>query len=118
MNIQEQIDSYIQSLPSWQQDNLKLFRKVLHNAMPDIVEDWKWAVPVFLIKKKVLFAMSAFKAHTKFNFFVGSIISDQHKLFNGGLDSKKHRSIDLHEGEKVNEQKLIDLVHEAINSVK
>lgn len=62
--------------------------------------------------------MSAFKEHVKFNFFGGAGLKDTHKLFNNGFDSKKHRSIDLREGDKIDEKKLADLITEAVTIVK
>ncbi len=110
----QQIDEYIASFSGWQKNNLELFRKLLHKASPEIEEDWKWDVPVFLLNKKLVCAMSTFKEHTKFNFFEGASLEDKHKLFNSGLDSKKHRSINLSEGEQIDQDKLLDLIKEAI----
>jgi hypothetical protein len=68
-------------------------------------------VPTFIENKKILFAMSAFQKHTKFNFiYNGAVLSDTNKLFNNGLESKKSRAIDLREGESVQKEKLIELV--------
>lgn len=118
MNIQKQIDDYIASQPEWQKVHLIQFRTLLHKVLPEIVEDWKWSVPVFLVNNKVLFAMSTFKEHTKYNFFAGASLSDPHKLFNNGLDSKKHRSIDLRVDEKIDLKKLEELIMEAVNSIR
>ena len=111
-------DSYIAGLPTWQQDNLKLFRRIVHSVYPEIGEEIKWGVPVFLINKKMVFAMSAFKAHTKYNFiFNGAQLNDPHSLFNNGLESKKSRSIDLRENESINDKHLEDLVKASIASL-
>ena len=112
--ISEKIDAYIGDLPGWQAHNLKHFRKLLHEVEPDIKEDWKWAVPVFLVGKKLVCAMSPFSGHTKFNFFEGAELVDTHDLFNSGLDSKKHRSINLAEGDKIQDSQLKDLINEAV----
>ena len=59
----------------------------------------------------MVFAMSAFKQHTKFNFILnGALIEDKNNLFNNGFDSKKSRGIDLREGEKVNTNQLESLI--------
>lgn len=110
-----QIDTYISSQPSWQKDNLELFRKLIHDVDSNIEEGWKWDVPVFLKNGKLICAMSTFKEHTKFNFFNGASLTDNHKLFNSGLDSKKHRSINLLEGESINESKLKNLIEQALH---
>lgn len=88
-----------------------MFRKLIHESYPTITEDWKWNVPVFLINGKLYFAMSAFKAHTKYNFILnGALIDDSNKLFNNGFESKKARSIDLREGQTINVAALRALI--------
>lgn len=112
----EKIDDYLASLPTWQKANLELFRQLIREAEPSIVEDWKWNVPVFLLNGKMYFAMSAFKEHTKFNFMLnGAFIEDTKKLFNNGLDSKKSRGIDLREGETINKTDLKRLIVASIH---
>ena len=109
------VDQYIQSLPRWQQENLSLFRGLLHKVVPDLEEAIKWGVPVFMVNKKMLFAMSAFKAHTKYNFIQnGALLEDTDKLFNNGFESKKSRGIDLREGDVVDEARLARLVDSAV----
>jgi hypothetical protein len=107
----EKIDTYLQSLPDWQKQNLELFRKLVHEVAPTVSEDWKWNVPVFLVGGKMYFAMSAFKEHTKYNFILnGALIDDPAGLFNNGLDSKKSRGIDLREGESISQADLKTLI--------
>lgn len=115
MAVSEQIDDYLHSLPAWQRENLQLFRKLIHKVAPQVEEGWKWDVPVFLFKGKLVCAMSSFKEHTKYNFFTGAQVEDKHGLFNSGLDSKKHRSINVAEGEKIAEEKLKELLTAAFN---
>jgi hypothetical protein len=111
----DNIDSYLQSLPEWQKVNLELFRRLVHQAAPNIKEDWKWNVPVFMLDGKMYFAMSAFKEHTKYNFILnGALIDDPKGLFNNGLDSKKSRGIDLREGEVIDEGDLLSLLKVAV----
>lgn len=111
----EKIDGYLRALPDWQRANLELFRNAVHEVEPSIVEDLKWNVPVYLLKGKMIFAMSAFKAHTKFNFIGnGAYLDDPKKLFNNGFDSKKSRGVDLREGETVNETDLKALINSSI----
>ena len=109
-------DKYLANLPEWQKQNLVIFRTLIHKASPDITEQIKWSVPVFMHKSKMLFAMSSFKAHTKYNFIGnGATLSDPAHLFNNGLESKKSRSIDLHEGETTDQAALLELIKQAIN---
>lgn len=114
MTSSQQIDDYLKDLPDWQKKYLENFRKLVHKVSPDVKEDMKWSVPVFSTNKKMICAMSAFKEHVKFNFFEGASLKDKHKLFNNGFDSKKHRSIDLHEGDTPDEKKFADLLTEAL----
>ena len=107
----KKIDTYLDSLPAWQKTNLDVFRKLIHEVEPNIVEDFKWNVPVFLVNGKTYFAMSAFKAHTKYNFMInGALIDDPKTLFNNGFDSKKSRAIDLREGQVIDETDLKALI--------
>jgi hypothetical protein len=109
-----QIDAYIASVPAaWQRENLTRFRDAVHDVAPAAEEGWKWDVPVFLINGRLVCAMSAFAKHTKYNFFGGAALADPASLFNGGLTSKKSRSIDLAEGESVNAGQLRGLLSEA-----
>lgn len=110
-------DEYLQDLPYWQQANLKLFRELVHAVSPDITEEIKWGVPVFIFKKKILFAMASFKAHTKYNFMSnGAILDDSKSLFNNGLESKKSRAIDLAEGQTIDKNDLAALIQQAIDA--
>jgi len=112
------VEDYLKSLPQWQKDNLSLFRSVVHKIFPDVVEEIKWGVPVFTLNKKLLFAMAAFKEHTKFNFIQnGALIEDTDKLFNNGLESKKSRGIDLRDGETVDKTKLETLVKRSVEQL-
>jgi len=108
-------EEYLQTLPVWQKDNLSLFRKLIHKVVPDVEEEIKWGVPVFLVNKKMLFAMSGFKKHTKYNFIQnGALLDDTDALFNNGFESKKSRGIDLQEGETIDEAKLEALIKRAV----
>jgi hypothetical protein len=85
--------------------------------MPTISEDVKWHVPVFILDGKMVFAMSAFKAHTKYNFIHnGASLADPDALFNNGFDSKKSRGIDLREGDGIDIDKLKTLIKSSIDT--
>ncbi|MEO5950596.1 MAG: DUF1801 domain-containing protein [Candidatus Saccharimonadales bacterium] len=115
----EKIDNYINSLPEWQQSHLRLFRKLIHEADPNIKEEWKWNVPVFVLDSKMIFAMSGFKAHTKYNFITnGALLDDKHKLFNNGFESKKSRGIDLKESAIIDEKNLKALIIQSVEQIK
>ena len=114
----EKIESYLTSLPDWQRANLTLFRRLVHEVAPEVTEDFKWNVPVFVLGGKMAFAMSAFKAHTKYNFMKnGALLDDPDKLFNNGFDSKTSRGVDLREGETISEPKLKALIEASVASL-
>jgi hypothetical protein len=88
-------------------------RKLILSADPDIVEEWKWDTPVWSHRGNVV-AVGAFQDHVKINFFKGASLPDPHGLFNAGLEAKATRAIDLHEGDKINEPALRELVRAAV----
>ncbi len=117
-NVQQKIDDYIAQQPDWQRENLIAFRNLVHETAPDPQEDWKWSVPCFVINKNIVIAMSTFKDHTKFNFLEGAFLSDINGVFNSGLDSKKHRSLNLTAGEVVDAAKLRPLIQQAVDRAR
>lgn len=117
MNASETIDDYIAQQDAWQSKQLTEFRKlVLSND--GVSETWKWNVPVFTSNGKMLCAMSTFKDHIKFNFFDGASLIDECGLFNSGLDSKNHRSINTTIGGSLDWSKLTLLITKAIAHTK
>jgi hypothetical protein len=111
------IDEYIAALPPWQRDNLTRLRKAIHRLIPSVEEGWKWDVPVFLTNGRLVCAMSAFAKHTKYNFFGGAALADPDHVFNGGLESKRSRSIDVVEGATVDADALDRLITAAFAAV-
>jgi hypothetical protein len=114
MDPSQLIDKHIAGYSDWRGKLLTKLRMLIHEADPEIVEEWKWDVPVFTHSGMVC-AISAFKDHVKINFFKGSSLKDQHKLINAGLESKSHRAIDFSDGEDINESSLKDLIKEAVS---
>jgi hypothetical protein len=88
-------------------------RTVINNADPRLAEGWKWDTPVWTHNGNVL-AVGAFKDSVKVSFFKGATLPDPHHLFNGGLEAKASRSIDLHQGDRIDEKALQDLIRAAI----
>lgn len=108
-------DAYLGRLPDWQKNHLQTFRSVIHSVIPTVIEEIKWNVPVFIHDGKVLFAMSAFKQHTKYNFILnGALLEDKDGLFNNGFDSKKSRGLDRKENDTIDEAALKRLVEDAV----
>jgi len=119
MNASELITKRIEELTDWRGPILAKLRKLIGEAAPELVEEWKWDTPVWSHNGNVV-AVGAFKDHMKINFFKGAMLKDPKKLFNSGLEAKSTRTIDIHDGDKLNEAALKELVREAVtlNSVK
>ncbi len=107
------ITNQIAELADWRGKMLARLRKLILEADPDIAEEWKWGTAVWSHKGNVV-AIGAFKDHVKLNFFKGASLKDPKGLFNAGLDAKATRAIDLHEGDKVNEAALKELIRAAV----
>ena len=115
MNASEQIDELIAGLTDWRGKMLANLRRIIREADPEIVEEWKWkGAPVFSDHGIVCVA-NAFKDKVKLTFYEGASLPDPNKLFNSGLEGKKWRTIDLYEGDKVNESSLKVLVRAGVD---
>lgn len=109
----QHIDRRIEELGDWRGKLLARLRKIILKAAPELVEEWKWDTPVWSHNGNVV-AAGAFQDHIKLNFFKGAQLDDPRRLFNAGLDAKATRAIDLHEGDKIDEDALRDLVRAAV----
>src|SRR3981189_3048599 len=112
MTASEHITRHINDLGDWRGQMLARLRELIRGAPPDLVEEWKWNTPVWSRNGNVV-AVGAFQDHVKVNFFKGASLDDPHRLFNAGLDAKATRAIDIHEGERINEAALRNLVRAA-----
>jgi len=108
------ITNQIAELADWRGKMLARLRKLILEAAPDLTEEWKWGTAVWSHKGNVV-AVGAFKDHLKINFFKGASLDDPKGLFNAGLEAKATRAIDLHEGDKINESALRELIRAAVN---
>jgi hypothetical protein len=113
LSASQQIDHHIKVLGDWRGQMLARLRTLILQASPELAEEWKWDTPVWSYKGNVV-AGGAFKDHIKLNFFKGASLKDPNGLFNAGLDAKATRGIDIHEGDKIDEPALKDLVREAV----
>ena len=108
------ITNQIAGLADWRGQLLARLRELIHEAAPDITEEWKWDTAVWSQKGNVV-AAGAFKDHIKLNFFKGASLEDSQGLFNAGLDAKATRAIDFSQGDKIQEAALKDLIRTAIS---
>jgi len=114
MKPSEQIDQLIAGLNDWRGKVLANLRKIITDADPAIIEEWKWmGTPCWYHNGLILLA-NAHKDKVKLTFYQGASLSDPDKLFNNGLEGKKWRAIDFYEGDKVNERSLKNLIHSAV----
>lgn len=113
MSPSERIDKQIAELTDWRGQLFAQLRKLIHEADPDITEEWKWDTAVWSHQGLVC-AVAPFKKALKMNFFHGASLEDPNKLFNAGLDAKKTRAIDFHEGDAVDESALKELIRVAV----
>lgn len=109
----DQITSYIVGLSGWRGTIVARLRKLIGGASPSLVEEWKWNTPVWSHNGNVV-AVGAFSDHVKINFFKGASLNDPKRMFNAGLEAKATRAIDIHEGDKLNEAVLKELVRAAV----
>ena len=115
----EKIDHRIKELDDWRGDTLAKLRAIIKKAVPDVVEEWKWAkatspgVPVWEHNGGICTG-ETYKAVVKLTFFKGASIDDPSGLFNSSLDGKVRRAIDFREGEKIDEKALLALIRGAV----
>lgn len=113
MTPSQHIDNFIKELTDWRGKWVAQFRKLILKTAPEVTEDWKWGVPVWVYNGNVV-AAGVFKDHVKLNFFKGASLPDPKKLFNAGLDAKGTRAIDIAENDKINEAALKELIRAAV----
>jgi hypothetical protein len=113
------IDAKINELGDWRGKTLAKVRAIIHAADPEIVEELKWAkatspgTPVFS-HGGIVCTGETYKSVVKMTFARGAALKDPSGLFNSSLDGNVRRAIDIHEGEKVNEAALKDLIRAAV----
>ena len=113
MTPSKRITNHIAELADWRGSVLARLRKLILEAHPTIVEEWKWNTPVWSHNGNVV-AAGAFQDHVKLNFFKGASLKDPHGLFNAGLEAKATRAIDIHERDKINAPALRELIRAAV----
>ena len=109
----ELISKRIAELGDWRGATLGRMRKLIHEADPDVVEEWKWMGPVWS-HDGILFTGETYKKAVKLTFAHGASLKDPARLFNSSLDGKVRRAIDIHEGEEVDESAFKALVRQAV----
>jgi hypothetical protein len=110
----ELIDARIKELGDWRGAMLARIRKLIKQADPDVVEEWKWrGVPVWY-HDGMICTGETHKSVVKMTFAKGASLEDPSGLFNASLDGNTRRAIDFHEGDEVNEKALKALIRAAV----
>jgi hypothetical protein len=109
------IDAKIKELGDWRGKTLAKVRETIHEADPEIVEEWKWMGSPVWSRDGIIAVGNAHKDKVKLTFSHGASLPDPDKLFNAGLGGNAWRAIDLFEGDKTNEGALKNLVRAAVD---
>ena len=108
------IDAKIKELGDWRGKMLAKVRALLHEADPEIVEEWKWRGTPVWSHGGIVCTGETYKAVVKLTFAKGAALTDPSGLFNSSLDGNVRRAIDIREGEQINEPGLKELVRAAV----
>lgn len=106
------IDEKIASLNDWRGETLAKVRAIVKQAVPGVVEEWKWSVPVWS-HNGIICTGETYKAAVKMTFAKGAKVDDPSGLFNSSLEGNTRRAIDFHEGDEIDEKPLKVLVRAA-----
>ncbi len=115
------ITKRIQDLGGWKGETLAHLRQLIHEAAPDIQEEWKWVkpsnpgTPVWSHNGGICTG-EAYKQVVKLTFYRGAALKDPKKLFNSSLEGNVRRAIDFREGEKINEAAFKQLIRAAVEA--
>lgn len=113
------IDEKIKGLADWRGKTLAKVRAIIHEADPEIVEEWKWVkptnpgTPVFS-HGGIVCTGETYKNVVKMTFAKGAALEDPSGVFNSSLDGNVRRAIDIHEGDKLDEAALKNLIRAAV----
>jgi hypothetical protein len=107
------IDERIEELGDWRGQMLGHLRAVIKQADPDIVEEWKWSVPVWS-HDGLICTGESYKSVVKMTFANGAALDDPSGLFNSSLEGNTRRAIDFRDGEKINKEALKALIRAAV----
>ena len=113
MKASELIDKRIAELGDWRGETLKRMRKLIKEADPEVVEEWKWMGTPVWSHDGILCTGESYKAIVKLTFHKGASLADPAKLFNSSLDGNVRRAIDFSEGDAIDAEALKALFREA-----
>ena|SRR5689334_20686533 len=108
------IDGRIKELGDWRGKTLAKVRELIHEADPEIVEEWKWRGTPVWSHAGIVCTGETYKNVVKLTFARGAALKDPSGLFNSSMDGNVRRAIDIHESEKINDAALKDLIRAAV----
>ena len=108
------IDENIAEYPDWRGDTLATLRRLIKEADPEVVEEWKWNIPVWS-HDGIICTGETYKAAVKTTFAKGASLADPTGLFNSSLEGATRRAIDFREGDAINEAAFKALVRAAVD---
>ena len=108
------ISNKIADLGGWRGDTLGRMRKLIQQADPDVVEEWKWMGTPVWSHNGIICTGESYNKVVKLTFAKGASLKDPARLFNSSLDGNVRRAIDIHEGEEIDESAFKALVRQAI----
>jgi len=114
LSASEQITNRIAELGDWRGETLSRMRKLIKEADPDVVEEWKWMGTPIWSHDGIICTGESYKNAVKLTFPKGAALKDPAALFNSSLEGNARRAIDIHEGEKVDAAAFKTLVRLAI----
>ena len=109
------IDARIGELGDWRGEMLARLRALIKEADPEVIEEWKWSVPVWS-HDGIICTGETYKNAVKMTFAKGASLPDPSGLFNSSLDGNTRRAIDFHEGDKPDEKALKALIRAAVRA--
>ena len=114
LSASELISKRITDLADWRGDTLARMRRLIKEADPDVVEEWKWMGTPVWSHDGILCTGESYKSVVKLTFAKGASLDDPARLFNASLDGKVRRAIDIHEGEEVDAAAFNALIRQAV----
>jgi len=110
----ELISKRIAELEDWRGETLSRMRRLIKEAEPDVVEEWKWMGTPIWSHDGIICTGESYKNVVKLTFAKGASLKDPVRLFNSSLDGNTRRAIDIHEGEEVDEAAFKALICQAV----
>jgi hypothetical protein len=108
------IDGRINELGDWRGKTLAKVRRIIHEADPEVVEEWKWMGTPVWSHDGIICTGETYKTVVKMTFLKGAALKDPSRLFNSSLEGNARRAIDIHEGDKIDTAALKDLIRAAV----